>query len=443
MQSIVANGKLGERLPIGPNGLLVVSDNMIPSLERNALLAAVLANPDDDLPRLVFADWLDENGDPDEARFIRSQIALATLPEWDPQAVVLRRTRPEWEKNNTFRRGFGHAIAAPTLADLKQLMPSTLKVAPIERLGLFTATLAQWKTFVRSPWLPNIREIDFESIGAPIEAMRELCHAPGAAGIRALRFRSCTSPALPEVLNRLWRSLLGDRLQTLELAQAFGSDSSWFDDFMEAFHVGGEKLKSLRLQSMGFGDVNLNRFLVSRAWVHVEQLSIVDERGQASVTYLGYKDCWPALHTLRFDGVNVNFHNPHSLSTHLLPTKLTVLDLSNSKLHPEACQALAKAEHLAKLRIVRFRHMGCDNWSVRYLCHAKFWKNLVELDLSGNPIDENGAKHLLKRRPPEGLELLRLTPNFPDSVGEALQEHFRGRVVFETGPVDSSRRNDL
>jgi uncharacterized protein (TIGR02996 family) len=42
---------------------------------RLALLSAILANPDDDLPRLVFADWLEEHGttDADAARveFIR------------------------------------------------------------------------------------------------------------------------------------------------------------------------------------------------------------------------------------------------------------------------------------------------------------------------------------------------------------------------------------
>ena len=32
--------------------------------EREALLRAVCENPDDDTPRLVFADWLDENGEP-------------------------------------------------------------------------------------------------------------------------------------------------------------------------------------------------------------------------------------------------------------------------------------------------------------------------------------------------------------------------------------------
>lgn len=41
--------------------------------DEAALLAGVLARPDDDLPRLVLADWLDENGKSDRAEFIRAQ----------------------------------------------------------------------------------------------------------------------------------------------------------------------------------------------------------------------------------------------------------------------------------------------------------------------------------------------------------------------------------
>lgn len=48
---------------------------VVTSPQRLALLKTILANPDDDLPRLVFADWLEENGvtDADVARaeFIR------------------------------------------------------------------------------------------------------------------------------------------------------------------------------------------------------------------------------------------------------------------------------------------------------------------------------------------------------------------------------------
>ena len=45
--------------------------------ERDAMLAAIIANPADDLPRLVYADWLDENGESERAEFIRIQIMLS------------------------------------------------------------------------------------------------------------------------------------------------------------------------------------------------------------------------------------------------------------------------------------------------------------------------------------------------------------------------------
>jgi uncharacterized protein (TIGR02996 family) len=45
--------------------------------DATALLAAIRAAPKDDAPRLIFADWLDENGRPARAEFIRVQCALA------------------------------------------------------------------------------------------------------------------------------------------------------------------------------------------------------------------------------------------------------------------------------------------------------------------------------------------------------------------------------
>jgi len=45
--------------------------------DRDAFLAAIHDAPDDDAPRLVFADWLEENGEPDRAEFMRVQIEMA------------------------------------------------------------------------------------------------------------------------------------------------------------------------------------------------------------------------------------------------------------------------------------------------------------------------------------------------------------------------------
>jgi uncharacterized protein (TIGR02996 family) len=47
--------------------------------DRVAFLRAIAEHPDDDLPRLVYADWLDEHGDPARAEFIRVQCELTRL----------------------------------------------------------------------------------------------------------------------------------------------------------------------------------------------------------------------------------------------------------------------------------------------------------------------------------------------------------------------------
>ncbi|MCU0703845.1 MAG: TIGR02996 domain-containing protein [Fimbriiglobus sp.] len=94
---------------------------------ESALLAAIAAAPDDDLPRLVYADWLDENGQPLRAEFIRLQIEIAkkeTLPRaavnafshlWQRQQEILDHHRDELLgplagvigcHESEFRRGF-------------------------------------------------------------------------------------------------------------------------------------------------------------------------------------------------------------------------------------------------------------------------------------------------------------------------------------------------
>lgn len=72
--------------------------------QEQAFLEAILEHPDDDTPRLIFADWLEEHGDADRAEFIRLQCALAgkDLPsdrraEWDRrQQQLLEQHEKEW-----------------------------------------------------------------------------------------------------------------------------------------------------------------------------------------------------------------------------------------------------------------------------------------------------------------------------------------------------------
>jgi uncharacterized protein (TIGR02996 family) len=98
-----------------------------------AFLSEIIANPDDDTARLVYADWLEDNDDPERAEFIRAQVRLASMSSWEPERFDLEERaldlladhRAEWlahlpkwarEMRLTFRRGFvGEAEMSPAV----------------------------------------------------------------------------------------------------------------------------------------------------------------------------------------------------------------------------------------------------------------------------------------------------------------------------------------
>src|SRR4051794_9153561 len=54
-----------------------------------ALLHAIAEEPSDDTLRLILADWLEDHGEGARAEFVRNQVQLQRLPEWDRRRTVL------------------------------------------------------------------------------------------------------------------------------------------------------------------------------------------------------------------------------------------------------------------------------------------------------------------------------------------------------------------
>src|SRR5438067_6215579 len=70
---------------------------------EEAFIQAIVADAEGDAPRLIYADWLDEQGESERAEFIRVQIALARMDEDDerrPELEVRERElqRRQWEE---------------------------------------------------------------------------------------------------------------------------------------------------------------------------------------------------------------------------------------------------------------------------------------------------------------------------------------------------------
>ena len=57
--------------------------------QRHAFLAAIKDDPENDTSRLVFADWLDDHGEPERPQFIRLQCRAASLNANDAERVGL------------------------------------------------------------------------------------------------------------------------------------------------------------------------------------------------------------------------------------------------------------------------------------------------------------------------------------------------------------------
>ena len=167
---------------------------------NDALLAGVIAAPDDDLPRLVYADWLEEAGDGDRAEFIRVQCRLAAAPG-DPdraalearEADLLARRGHEWAlplgpavREWVYRRGFvervetslettGDAIRellakAPIrhvrdtgqfcdLSGVNDALPALSRLTGLEFWGLYAFDDALLNHILQSEHLANLRTL--------------------------------------------------------------------------------------------------------------------------------------------------------------------------------------------------------------------------------------------------------------------------------------------
>ena len=106
----------------------------------------ILANPDDDTPRLIYADWLDDQGDSARAEFIRVQCELSRLKQAGKrdenlvqrEAALLTENQAKWAKplvsrlyHAEFERGFLSQRSARELAGRMARLRVPSKLNPL------------------------------------------------------------------------------------------------------------------------------------------------------------------------------------------------------------------------------------------------------------------------------------------------------------------------
>ena len=192
--------------------------------DRAALLAAILAEPDDLLPRLVFADYLEDHGESARAAWMRASCepgaAVAGSAEKRRADGLFRAGRPTWwTQARPFNPAPSHGLfrlTVHTRHQARQLgrelwLPGAIRAGWVESVfvsgsGTVGVEMARWK--------PPLRGVALEAVVAEAEMSDDLTILFAAPNIRALSLygRAMALPGLYQLGTR-------DDIREVKLAQ--------------------------------------------------------------------------------------------------------------------------------------------------------------------------------------------------------------------------------
>jgi uncharacterized protein (TIGR02996 family) len=380
----------------------------MPAAERAALFQAILDDPQDDDRRLVYADWLEENGEGDRADFIRTQIELATLPAYHPRRRELEvrakdlveahgdRWRAEVSadldaRSAVFRRGFVAELTLPAV-DFLTDGAALLDSAPLECLRLRGASGCA-EHLARVPGLARVRELGLGDCDLNAAAVRALASSPHLADLRALDVR----------LN-----YLGD-----EGASAL---ASWRLDELRSLSLGLNRISVAGVEALltaptlpRLEELDLSNFApegcreftqsMSGVWARCNEIDpdlarlLAEAPTSARLRAL-------RLYTFYQQGGGIGPEGAGLLARSPRLANLIELEVGDNLLGYEGVRALASSPHLAGLRVLGLSENFCGEEGARALASSPYLRGLTDLVLAANDLGD------------EGLAALAESPNF-------------------------------
>ncbi|MBM3980677.1 MAG: TIGR02996 domain-containing protein [Planctomycetes bacterium] len=411
--------------------------------DRDALIAAICAQPDEDTPRLAFADWCDEYDEPARAAFVRAQVELARAAPWEPVAARARWHAPDVLSGRAFagtlpavdgfhvgwpaapfRRGFGWALHVRAASLWGEFVAPLFDRAPVGKLHVWHGALDEWRAVAASDRVRHFRELVFNL--NPIEPLRALRDAPDATGIADLYFQRASGAGMPEVLEDLMPTVLGRAVRGLHFHAGYESIS----DLIAALNTGGPRAR-LSFSVMGLTAEHVRRLFDGPATRDLDALHFRDEPLGADGLHALAQDAPAALADLTLENVGVRADGLESLARCDRLAGLRRLSLSRNPLPPRAVRVLSLSRVLAGVRALDLNACRIGDKGVRHLTQAKFWPNLVELDLRNNPISAVGVRYLLDA--PAAPDLAALVLDAPTAGGDAraqLAKKYDGALVL-------------
>ncbi len=367
--------------------------------EQAALLNAVVQNPDDDAPRLLYADWLQQHGDPDRAAFIRLQCEAAQLlecPEWRQRAAaaaaLLDRRRAEWLADlgpgitsAMFARGFVTSVIM-TVEDFLLHAGRLLTLTPLAGIWVATRTEDDVRRLAASDLLGRVSDltVSFKRIGN-----RGALILADSPHLKQLRGIDLTDSGIDEVgALAVLNSLAGGRTTTVSFnmnpLRSRGARA-----IAECPAVAG--LTELHLMSAGIGAAGAEALAASPRLGRLADLSLgSNPLGDDGVIALAASD------TLRpewldLDDTRLGDRGVAVLAGRPILERVTVLLMGNNRIGPRGAAALSRSRWLRRLRHLSLCGNGVTDRG--FLSLVEGLPTLQEADLIGNGLSEDVVDH--------------------------------------------------
>lgn len=446
--------------------------------DEAAFLAAIRANPEDDAPRLVYADWLEEQGGAsNEARaeYIRLSIQHAThYPEmwWSKEKAdaqkraceLFAKYSREWfpqlyGRKNILRggraypgmhRGFPHSLYADAYK-LLEAGERVMEAAPITEFEFRDTSDSAVRRLKYAPWVRGIRVLNLSGYDIPPTDWSPLADCPHLTEMVELNL--CGGRILPDGAARIAAANLFPKLERLDLGGKVGDQAlaklfggAAFTGLKEltlsadrgTFTLKGVEavakskalagLKALDLPWQPIRNV-LPALTKATFWRGLESLAMM-RCGLTDKDVAALVRKPPPLRVLNLDDNKITAAGVRLLTESPLLATLTKLELSRNKIGEKGVAALVNSPGVKNLRTLEVSDCSLGLAGITAIAESPHLANLCELDIHGNKLDLAGARALAASPHLGGLRVLWMGSGLNATVKKVLKARFGAAASF-------------
>ena len=420
------------------------------------LMKQVAADPDDDTPRLIMADWYDEQGDP-RGQFIRAQCEMETL-DWDTPRfdqlenevdVAITKHRAKWvralpklpgitwgnfnramhngmwdEGRYYFRRGFVELLAIRDTKSLKKHLSAVRQYGLAAYPEVVSGQASCYEQLYRESYIRGIGffqqfdGVDFDGI-------------EGMTSRDKLRVLSLNECDLGQEEAKRLTSIEFPALRSLDL---HFNDLERSIDTLCAWPV-FKDLRCLDLSLNSLGDVpgSLKRLMSEPALANLSSLSLWSNELTAKDFRSAARTC--VMKRLTSLDLSSNRMGDDGVAAMLkLPlSSLRILELSTSDITSEGVQFLAKSKKLKNLRRLNVGHNdGVGDPGIAAIAESHHLSQLTHLNLARTKLGEKGAEALIESQSLQSMRQLNIgMPKLKPATIKALQKRYPKAIKKE------------